>query len=251
MNLEKRQEKWLLDEKYKSRKCEAFSADLEKLKKGYPLDFLIGNRPFLNCKIDLSYKPLIPRDETEFLVSEIIKNINQKENEKLDVLDIFSGSGCIGVSILKNCPKTKVHFSEINQNYLKQIQINLKENIKDFENKSEVICSDIFENINKKYNLIIANPPYIPQNQKEKVQKSVLNFEDPNALFAKNKGLYFIEKLIDQGFKYLKENGKMYIEFDQQQKDDIQKMLQENKNYSEFKFLKDQFDKYRFVEIKK
>lgn len=248
MNLDERQEKWLLDEKYKGEKCFAFFADLEKLKKGYPLDFLIGNRPFLNCKIDLSFKPLIPRDETEFLLSQIIQEVSGK---KIEVLDIFSGSGCIGVSVLKNCPNTKVDFGEIDKNYLKQIEINLQNNIENFKTKSNIIHSDVFSKISKKYDLIIANPPYIPENQKEKVQKSVLDFEDPKALFAKNNGLYFIEKIINEGFNFLKDNGQMYIEFDSQQKNDIEKILENNKNYSSFSFIKDQFEKFRFVKIGK
>lgn len=253
---------WLLDEKFGGEKCEAFFSDVEKLKNGEPLAFLISFVDFLNCKIDLEFKPLIPRVETEFWVNEFIKNeikifernlakSNFAQKTPVKILDIFSGSGCIGISLLKNLKNIKIDFSEINPNFIKQIKKNLE--INNINNKKyNIFQSDVFEKIpipkneNEKYNFILANPPYIPKNKFEKVQNSVKNFEDYNSLFANEDGLFFIKKLISEAPKFLKEDGKLFIEFDETSKKNIEKFLKKNsiKNYY---FQKDQYKNNRVL----
>ena len=123
--MQEKEENWLLQEKYNGQKCEAFLADLVKLKNGYPLAYLIGNQPFLNCIIDLEFKPLIPRPETEFWVNDFIeeqkKRYLTKPDTTVQILDIFSGSGCIGIGILKNLQNTTVDFAELNKNYISRL----------------------------------------------------------------------------------------------------------------------------------
>ena len=121
------EKRWLMKEKYGGRECAAFSADVEKLENGVPLAYLIGNMPFLGCTIDLEYKPLIPRPETEFWVNDFIKN-EIDETPRYKILDLFAGSGCIGIGILKNCQNCSVNFGEKNSNFIKQIKKNLKLN---------------------------------------------------------------------------------------------------------------------------
>ena len=105
----------------------------------------------MNCKIDLSKKPLIPREETEgwvaLVIEEIKKNISQK---KINCLDLFSGSGCIGVAVLKNIEKANCDFGEIDNDFLEQIKINLDLNLIKPE-RYNIINSDVFSSITKKY----------------------------------------------------------------------------------------------------
>ncbi len=256
------EKKWLLKEKYFGIENEEYFNDLKKLKSNFPLAYLIGNIPFLNCKIDLSFKPLIPRSETEFWIDVFIKEIKKKERnfapqnsapKNLKILDIFSGSGCIGIALLKNLKNIELDFSEININFIKQIKKNIKINF--LENKLikfKIYKSDIFKNINskKKYDFILANPPYIDKNSKNKIEKSVLNFENHSTLFAKYNGLYFIKKIIIEGLNYLNDNGEIWIEFGSKQKISIEKILK-NKKIKKYKFLKDQYNKNRILIISK
>ncbi len=249
-SLNKKEEQWLLEEKYNGIKNLAFLKDLKKLKSGTPLAYLIGNVEFLNCTIDLFYKPLIPRSETEFWVDEFIKKY-KKARSCLDVLDIFSGSGCIGIAVLKNLQNTKVDFAEKNPQYIKQIQKNLKINSATSPGCCRVYESDVFENIpEKKYDTILANPPYIAKKEKKNVQKTVLENEDHKALFTKDNGLYFIKKIITEGQKYLKPNGEIWIEFDPWQIPLIKNFLKE-KGIQNYKFWIDQYGRKRTLIITK
>ncbi|MEK7104129.1 MAG: HemK family protein methyltransferase, partial [Patescibacteria group bacterium] len=206
------------------------------------------------------YKPLIPRDETEYWVSGVIKSKEPTPDVgKLPdigsrlILDMFAGSGCCGIAVLKNIPNGHCDFVDIEDNCLKQIRFNLKLNGID-KKRYRIIKSDIFEKLltpsvnSKRYDVILANPPYIGLGEKSKVQKSVLNFEPKQALFAKDNGLYFIEKFLEKAKNYLAEDGVIYLEFGYNQKIAVEKLLKKF-NYENFEFHKDQFNKWRFVKI--
>ncbi len=235
-----KERQWLLDEKYEGVESPEFFNDLELLKSGTPLGFLIGNVPFYNCIIDLGYKPLIPRVETEYWVNNFV--IKNSLSEETEVLDMFSGSGCIGISVLKNS-KANVDFVEIKPNNIEQIQMNLVLN----KVQGEVFESDMFTDIPmKKYDYILANPPYISRTRLDTVGDSVIDHEDHGALFAENEGLFFIEKLIKESAKFLKLGGKIYIEYDPWQTKKIINLLKEN-NIHNFDIQKDQYGKNRIL----
>lgn len=236
---------WLLKEKYNNQLTPEAQKDISRLKKGEPLDYIIGFKEFLSCKIDLSLRPFIPRSETEYWAEKAIFDIKQSHILRTNCLDIFAGSGCIGIAILKNTSHTFVVFADINRKNLQQIKINLKLNqIK--PHRYSLIQSDIYQNIRGKYNYILANPPYIAYHHKNKVQKSVFHFEPYRAFFAENNGLYYIKKFLAQAKKYLTENGKIYLEFDSCQKAVIGKILIQY-HYQNYHFYKDQFNKWRYL----
>ncbi len=234
---------WLLREKYNNKPDKNFYKDVKRLKAGELIDYVIGFTNFLDCKIDLSKKPLIPRPETEFWVGPALKEI-----KKGKVLDIFSGSGCVGVAILKNIKNVKCDFVEKDAKFLKQIKINCKIN-KINPKKYKIIQSDIFKNVRSKYDFIFANPPYVARNRKNKIQKSVLKYEPKQALFGGKDGLFYIKKFLRQAKKYLNPDGKIYMEFSSEQKNKIEKIIKQYK-YSNYKFYKDQYSKWRYVMIK-
>ncbi len=218
-----------------------------------PIEYKRGFCKFLGCKIDLSFRPMIPRKETEYWVKSVIRDICKK-SEKFTFLDVFSGSGCIGLSVLKNCSKwAKMGvFSDVDNRCVKQAKFNLKLN-KINPQKYRVLRSDIFENIKGDYDYIFANPPYIALKNKHLVQESVLDYEPHLALFAGDDGLLYIRKFLKDAKKYLKKNGlpagrqgKIYLEFDCLQKRELENLLKELK-YKKFKFHKDQFNKWRWA----
>lgn len=223
-----------------------------------PKEYKRGYLYFLECKIDLSLKPMISRKETAFWVKKAISDICKK-GEKFAFLDVFSGSGCIGIAVLKNCSKwAKMGiFSDIDKRCAKQAKINLKLN-RITPQKYCVIRSDIFKNIKGKlapyravgagsgFDYIFANPPYIPLKNKHLVQKSVLDYEPHLALFGGEEGLFYIKRFLKDARKYLKKGGKIYLEFDHLRKKETEELLKQLK-YKSFKFHKDQFKKWRWV----
>ncbi len=277
---------WLLNEKYGGRLSGAAERDITRLKKGEPVDYVIGYKNFCGCKIDLRYRPLIPREETEFWVERAVRDTFLRTAGKpselaalmssprssasrrtpcplgsgcsqksipnrfsiIKCLDIFAGSGCCGIAVLKNIPNSHCDFCDIDDNCLKQTRLNLKIS-KIPASRYRTIKSNIFYSLPTTcYSLILANSPYIAFNQKSRVQKSVLSFEPKNALFAKNNGLYFIEKFLRGAKNYLAPGGVIYLEFGYNQKKDIEKLLREF-NYKNFEFHRDQFGKWRWLEI--
>jgi release factor glutamine methyltransferase len=246
MDLKKREKQWLLDEKYQGIENSSFFEDLQKLESGTPLSYLIGNIPFLGIQIDLEYKPLIPRPETEFWVNYCIEKYIPLE-ENISILDIYSGSGCIGLGIVKKRPNTKILCSDIKKENILQIHKNITIN-KIPEKQVSVIRSDMFENIPKQeFDMIFANPPYISEGQKYTVDDSVLLYEDHLALFAENDGLFHIKNLIEKIPFFLKDNGYMFIEFDSWQKNLIESYIQKKEIC--FEFLEDQYQKNRVLII--
>lgn len=240
---------WLLKEKYRGRLTAAAKKDIAKLKEGEPVDYLIGFVEFAGCAIDVSLKPLIPRPETEYWIQKAIGDIQSSSlgNVNIRCLDIFAGSGCIGIAVLKNIDKSHVDFAEKEKKFMRQILLNLKKN-KISKRRFTVMHSDIFDGISGDYNYIFANPPYVAKKRRKSVQASVLTYEPQGALFAGKDGLKYIKEFLKEARHHLLENGKIYLEFDSPQKKEIDRLLKEY-NYSSWKFYKDQYNKWRFVII--
>lgn len=218
------------------------------LKTEVPEEYTKGKVKFLNCEIDLSKRVFIPRIETEFWVKKAIKEI--KQTKDLKVLDMFAGSGCIGIAVLKNIKTSSVDFSDIDKKAIEQIRINLKLN-KVLSQRYGIYRSDLFKGLkNKKYDYIFANPPYVAKQRIDEVGDSVLEYEPKKALFSGRKGLNHIRKFLGLARSFLKKQGVIYLEFDPQQKNAVEKILREE-GYSRSRFFKDQFKKYRFARVRK
>ena len=262
--------KWLLAEKYLGKPTEKFYKDVKRLKAGEPVDYVIGftefGAPFGLCKIDLSKRPLIPRPETEYWVGKAVEAVRADKRVNIRCLDIFTGSGCVGVAVLHNLPVSLCDMADSQEKSLKQVKINCQLN-KIEKTRYRIIRSNVFSNIKGRYDYIFANPPYIPDYRKNpstrlrtilrnRIQKSVLKFEPKAALFGGSDGLFYIRKFLKGAKEHLNANGQIFMEFDgsagspqvPSQKKEIENIAK-NYNYKNCEFYKDQFNRWRWVRI--
>ena len=247
-HLLEQEKRWLLDEKYQGKTSAEYYEDVARLVSGEPVDYLIGYREFLGCHIDLSRHPLIPRNETEYWIYQLLHS-SSPTTGKIRVLDIFAGSGCIGIALLAHLPCATVDFIEKNPHFVQQIKQNLElNNIS--PSRYRVYQSDMFASVSSvQYDLILANPPYIAHDRTDTVQESVDKHEDHNSLYADDDGLSFIKRLIDELPTHLASRGECYIEYDPWQTTLITHYLDTHHPNLKYQILQDQNNKDRVVQI--
>lgn len=187
-----------------------------------PLAYQVGWVPFINTKIYLDSRPLIPRTETEHWVNEVIQEMRRASGspQPTKVLDLCAGSGCIGVALLQELPESTVDFVEIDESHHKTIQKNIEENEID-PSRTRILGGDLFENVTHKYDIILSNPPYINRELVERVEKSVRAYEPERALYGGKGGTEVIERIITNAPTYLNPGGVLYIEHEPEQVETI------------------------------
>lgn len=242
-----REIKWLLQEKYDGILTAGAREDIKRLGTGEPIDYVIGWSKFLDCTIDLGSKPLIPRPETEEWVRQAIVQIKQEEVRPLVCLDIFAGSGCIGIAVLAHIPWATMDVVERESKLLPYIAKSFEDN-HIAKSRYSLIISDIFSNVRQRYDYVFANPPYVAYTKREGVQESVLIWEPESAVFGGDDGFLYISPFIAQLAVYLKPKGKAYIECDPWQQERIHRELV-RQGLVNHTFHKDQFGLMRYVMI--
>ena len=212
------------------------------MKNGYPIQYLIGYVDFYGYRINVSEDTLIPRYETEYLVEKVINICNKMFNDKINILDIGTGSGAISI-VLKDKLNSMVTGCDISDKALKMALNNAKINNLDIN----YVKSDIFSNINGKFDVIVSNPPYISRN--EVIMDSVKKYEPNIALYADNEGLYFYEIIIKNAKKFLNDKFLRALEIGWWQGNLIYDIAKSYFNDSVIKIEKDLTgrDRYLFI----
>lgn len=207
----------------------------ERVKTNKPLQQILGTAFFYGRRFFVNEYTLIPRPETELLVQEVI-NIT-KELGSPKIIDIGTGTGCIGLTLMLENPKINANLSDIQQEAIETAKKNaLYHNIL---SGVKFIKSDLFENITDKYDVIVSNPPYIPLKDKNTLQIEVREYDSPVALFTKDdEGIEFYEKIIRQAQFYLNKQGFIAFELGINQADTVKKLLKKN-NFYNIKIIKD------------
>lgn len=171
-----------------------------------PIGYLLGNVPFCGLLLETRQPILLPRMETEEWCNHLIEKLKKTEFEKLEIADLCTGSGCIALALAKAFPNSKIIGSDIN---VQAIELAKKNALCCNIFNTEFLISDLFESIptEKKFDLIVANPPYLSQNEWTELSPDVQLWEDKAALLAENDGLEFYEKIISQAKFWLKPDG--------------------------------------------
>ena len=203
-----------------------FSLIEKHIKEDVPLSHLVGFEYFYDRKYKVTKDVLSPRMETEELIYKVIEYINTSNKNKFKILDLCTGSGIIAITLKKELSQFSIDVvaSDISEEAIEVA----KENAQSHDATIKFIKSDIFNNIDDKFDIIVSNPPYIDRKDEVTMQDNVLKYDPHLALFAEEEGMYFYRKIIEQANNYLNENGVIFFEIGYDQKDKIIKLADMN-----------------------
>ena len=203
----------------------AFEKAMLRLKKQEPIQYILGTTEFYGLTFKVNEHTLIPRPETEELVDWVLSNLHDQDRV-LDILDIGTGSGCIAISLAKNIPTARVSGIDISEKTLEVAQENAV--------KNQVLVSfcqkDILRttSLEKKYDVIVSNPPYVRQLEKKAMNANVLDYEPGVALFVPNEDpLLFYRKIAQLAMVSLQTRGWLYFEINEYLSKEMDVLLKE------------------------
>lgn len=215
---------------------------IKRYEDGEPVQYIVGDVDFYGNIIKVDKRVLIPRFETEGLVETALKYLS---NTNLDVVDLGTGSGCIPITLKKKLPNINMDAVDISDDALTLAKENAKLNNVDIN----FINGDMLKPLNKKYDCIISNPPYIAYD--EEVMDIVKNNEPNNALYADNDGLYFYEEILKNCKEYLKDKYYIFFEIGYSQGNRIKEIALKYLDCNvEIKKDLQGFDRYVIIESK-
>lgn len=212
-NFSKSEKRFLLQYIEKENLTIPFDEIITRLNQGEPIDYILGYTYFYGLKIEVSKDTLIPRPETEELV-ELILNENQTRSG-LKILDIGTGSGCIALALKSKLVNVEITALDVSIGALEIAQKNsdyldLNINFIQLDMLNENLWSQLTN-----YDIIVSNPPYIPQEEKKDMTTSVLDYEPHLALFVENDPLLFYKKILKFATSHLSPKGLVYFETSQ------------------------------------
>lgn len=218
-----------------------------ELKTGKPIQYILGETFFYGCTIKVNNATLIPRPETEELVDLILK---ENRDFKGKITDVGTGSGCIAISLKKNLSSAEVTGLDISENALEVARSNALLN----EAAVSFIRCDILHIDQAKVpfcDIIVSNPPYVTESEKQHMRRNVLDFEPHKALFVpESDPLVFYRAIINYSEKTLTPGGKIYLEINEAKGNDVLQLL-DLAGFNEIKIITDLNGKNRFVKGKK
>lgn len=196
-----------------------FERDFEEFLKGLPMQQIIGHEWFYNRKFKVTEDTLIPRPETEEWLEQVLTDLPQ---EPLSIVDIGTGTGIIGLTVKLERPADDVTITDISKEALDVA----KENAQVLGAEVTAELGDLFEPlVGKKFDAIISNPPYISEAEINVMDQSVLDYEPKSALFADEDGLAIYKRMAESIEKYLKPNGRIYLEIGYRQGDSVSRLF--------------------------
>ena len=216
-----------LSEKLSKENEEKYFSLIEKhIKEDVPLSHLVGFEYFYDRKFKVTKDVLSPRMETEELIYKVVEYVKATKKNNLKILDLCTGSGIIAITLKKELDQFSIDVlaSDISEEAIKVA----KENAQSHDATIKFVKSDIFNNIDDKFDIIVSNPPYIDRKDEVTMQDNVLKYDPHLALFAEEEGMYFYRKIIEQANDYLNENGVIFFEIGYDQKDKIIKLADMN-----------------------
>jgi len=232
------------------KEVQVWNSILEQLKLEIPIQYLLGKTSFYGLDFEVNSNVLIPRPETEELVDWIVSNnLKLQESNNLKILDIGTGSGCIAISLAKNIPNAKVFALDVSEKALATAKKNAEINDVNVTFIHQSILET--EDLEQEFDIIVSNPPYVRNLEKEEIKKNVLDYEPHLALFVEdNDALLFYRKIAELAQKNLSNSGQLYFEINQYLGKEMIDLL-EKMNFKNIELRKDIYGNDRMVQSTK
>ncbi len=254
----KRQELYLSSERQlTNEEINIFKGFIQRRSKREPLQYIICEEEFRGLVFKVTRDVLIPRPETELLVEEAVKIIERQRAEgkrqKVNVIDLCTGSGCIAVSIAKEIPDSKVYATDISEKALAVAKENAKGH--GVEDRITFLQGSFLEPLKNlglegKIDIMLSNPPYVSKKNMEKLQPEIKEYEPPLALYGGKDGLDSYRTIIPQSLPYVKKEGYLILEIGYGQAEGVKEPFAKHPSYGEIEIIKDLSGIERVVKAK-
>lgn len=218
------------DKEVPPEQCDRYVEYIQRRQKREPLQQITGYQEFMGLRFKVTPDVLIPRQDTETLVEEVMRYLH----DGMHLLDMCTGSGCILLSLLKysnDCEGTGCDISE------KALKV-AEENAEMLSLNASFVQSNLFENISGKYEFIVSNPPYIPTGVIPTLMEEVRDHEPVSALDGREDGLYFYREIVEKAGEYLYPGGMLFFEIGYDQAEKVSSLMREA-GYQEVTVCKD------------
>ena len=220
----------------------ALTSVAQRLKNNEPPQYIVGWAEFCDLKLAVDERVLIPRPETEELVQMIL---DENEQDRRTVLDIGTGSGAIALALAEKRKEWEITASDVSEKALELAQLNAKRH----QISLNFILSDVFENIQGQYDIIVSNPPYIAFDETYEMDQSVIRFEPDSALFAEKQGLAIYQNITEAAHQFLKPQGKIYLEIGYKQGPAVKDLFEKAFPTKKVRVHRDIFEKDRMISV--
>ncbi len=222
---------------------------LKRLKLEEPIQYILGETEFYGLPFKVNENVLIPRPETEELVEWVISEFKDQKSE-FRILDIGTGSGCIAISLTKNIPNAKVYALDVSKEALKTAKQNAELNAVEVEFiEANILVESHAEHVSalQKFDVIVSNPPYVREQEKQQMKSNVLSNEPHLALFVKDEEpLLFYNAISDFAITKLNDKGMLFFEINEYLGNDMIQLLKE-KQFKNIELKQDIFKKDRMI----
>ena len=226
---------------------EMLLAALDRLETHFPVQYITGHSEFYGIDLEVNPDVLIPRPETEELVTWILEEASSEK--KLSILDLGTGSGCIAIALSKNLPDSHISAMDVSEKALEVA----RRNAGSAEAKVQFIKADIFawEASSESFDVLVSNPPYVRLSEKKRMRENVWRHEPSLALFVDDaRPLLYYERIAWLASRALKTGGRLYLESNEYLTDDLEQLLRKE-GFSAIVIKKDLFGKNRMVRAEK
>lgn len=254
----KRQELYLNpDRQLTNKEINTFKGFIQRRSKREPLQYIIGEEEFRGLVFKVTRDVLIPRPETELLIEEAVKIIERQrakgKRQKVNIIDLCTGSGCIAVSIAKEIDNCKVYATDISEKALAAAKENAKKH--GVENKIIFLQGSFFEplkgkGLEAKIDILLSNPPYVSKKDMEKLQSEVKEYEPHLALYAGEDGLDSYRTIIPEALTYLENGGYLILEIGYGQAEGVKELFAQYPAYGKIEIINDLSEIERVVKAK-